>query len=220
MTLVKLRKKDDPLERDVEKEIDDGGLSPLSPPDAYAPPGSDQAVSYEKMHPVLRELRDEHAAMVLELDAFEALLSQVKADGVQRTTEAGLARFFRCLDESVFPHNRKEEKHVFPLLDRRLIESGEHTKSDPPTTGIELIEGEHDEFLQLAAVVFNFLGLAGRLPDPESRTIVLGTAVQQAELLVEGLRLHIFREEHVIFSLAHKYITSEEFDRMQAPVPA
>ena len=75
---------------------------------------------------------------------------------------------------------------------------------------------EHAKALQLAAVVVNFLGLVFRLPDERSGLIVLDAALEQGKNLVELLRLHIFREDNVVFSLAHRLISTAEFDQMQA----
>ncbi len=73
--------------------------------------------------------------------------------------------------------------------------------------------------MQITSVCFNFFGLASRLPDADSRTIVLDLAIEQGKALIEYLRLHIFREDNVIFPLAQKFITEEEFDEMDSKVP-
>jgi hemerythrin-like domain-containing protein len=62
----------------------------------------------------------------------------------------------------------------------------------------------------------NFLGLVFRLPDERSGMIVLDAALEQGKNLVELLRLHVFREDNVIFSLAHRLISTAEFDEMQS----
>ena len=214
MSLVKLRKKDDPIERDVDKGSEDEGLSPMAPPDAYAPPGDGLAIPYEEMHPVMQAFRDEHDSFGKVLAEFRSALDTMASSGVDRETDATVREFFRQLDEEVFPHNRREEKVLFPLLAQRLVESGEHSKGHERTTAVDLLEDEHDQILQLAAITFNLFALASRLPDAKSRTVVFDTALQQGMELAEVLRLHIFREDNVVFSLAHKLITASEFDRM------
>ncbi len=82
-----------------------------------------------------------------------------------------------------------------------------------------MLEDDHIKLMQLAAVTFNFLGLAARLPDPASRAIVLDAAVEQGKSLVEILRLHIFREDKVVFSSAAELITSKEFQEMEKQLP-
>ena len=82
------------------------------------------------------------------------------------------------------------------------------------------MEDEHAKAMQLAAVVVNFLGLVFRLPDERSAMIVLDTALEQGKNLVELLRLHVFREDNVVFSLAHRLIFRAEFDEMQSRAAA
>lgn len=214
MTLVKLHKKD-PLRRNVEKGEDDQGLSPMAPPDGYAPPGKGQFVPREQLHPFLQSLWDEHRALIDDLRKFEGILQAIQETGVSREVDRGLRDFFMAVDEKLIPHNRREEHLLFPLLAKRLEEHGEHSKQDEPTTGVDVLEHDHLQFIQRSAVVLNFLGMAGRLPDEASRLLMFDAAIEQGKVLVEQVRLHIFREDNIIFALAHEYITSEEFDRMQ-----
>ncbi len=214
MSLVKLRKKDDPIERDVDKEIIDNGLSPMAPPDAYDPPGEGLAIPYEEMHPLMRAFRDEHDSFGKVLAEFRSALDKMASSGVERETDVIVREFFRHLDEEVLPHNRREEKVLFPLLAERLVASGEHSKGNLRTTAVDLLEDDHEQILQLGAITFNLFALASRLPDAKSRTVVFDTALQQGMELAEVLRLHIFREDNVVFSLAHNLITPSEFDRM------
>ena len=76
------------------------------------------------------------------------------------------------------------------------------------------MEDDHLKFIQLGALAFNLLGLAARLRDPGSKSFTYDTAFSNAKELIETLRLHIFREDTVLFPLAHKLITAEEMDQM------
>jgi len=69
---------------------------------------------------------------------------------------SGLKQFFNFFDEKVPLHNQKEEKKLFPLLQEKLIETGEHNSKDTSYTGISLMEDEHIKVAQAAAIVFNF----------------------------------------------------------------
>jgi hemerythrin-like domain-containing protein len=206
----------DPLKRMVEKQSEQEEFSPMDPPDAYSPPGG-EAIPYEKMPPFLQKLMDEHNAGLKELDAFEKVLMQLQKQGLKpdKQVDAGLRRFFSFLDEHILPHNLKEEKILFPLLQKRLLEKGEHSQGQYPKTAVDMLEDDHIKLTQLAAVTFNFLGLAARLPDAASRAITLDAALEQGKALVELLRLHIFREDNVVFSLAVKHFTQDEFKVME-----
>lgn len=46
--------------------------------------------------------------------------------------------------------------------------------------------------------------------------IVLDAALEQGKNLVELLRLHVFREDSIVFPLAHRLISTAEFDSLQA----
>ena len=112
-------------------------------------------------------------------------------------------------------HSRREEFALFPKLNERLIESGEHGRAEVVTTAVDLMVDEHVQALQIAAVVVNFLGLVFRLPDENSKLIVLDAALEKGKSLVEILRLHIFREDNIVFSFAHRLLTTDEFEKIE-----
>ena len=205
----------DPLRRQAEHGTgSDQGLSPMNPPDAYAPPNI-EPLPAEAMHPFLRRFRDEHVPLMRGLDAFEEAILSVQKDGYTRESDAKLRNFFGFLEREFTPHSRREEAALFPLLRERLIATGEHGDGSVPATATEVMEDEHAKAMQLAAVVVNFLGLVFRLPDERSAMVVLDAALEQGKNLVELLRLHVFREDNIVFPLAHRLISQAEFDQMQ-----
>ncbi|MCK5208462.1 MAG: hemerythrin domain-containing protein, partial [Cyclobacteriaceae bacterium] len=123
--------------------------------------------------------------------------------------------FFRFFDTDILVHNRKEERHLFPILKQRLIESGEHSKEAIPKTPVDLMEDDHVKFIQLASLTFNILGLAARLPDNHSRMLTFDVAYNSGIELVELLRLHIYREDNILFPLAQKLLTKTEFSKIE-----
>lgn len=209
---------DDPLKRMVEKQTEQEEFSPMDPPEAYDPPQL-EAIPYEEMHPFLQELRDEHKDYAEKLEAFEEVLLHIQENGVDKGIEGKLSEFYRFFDSEIIKHSQREDKILFPLLHQRLIEKGEHSQGPDATTVTNVLEDDHVEAIQLAAISFNFFGLAARLPNPESRIIVLDAALNQGKTLIEHLRLHIFREDNVVFSQAHKYLSKEELDIMSQGSP-
>ena len=206
----------DPLRKQAEIGLGvSQGLSPMDPPDAYAP-ASMEPVPLEALHPFLRQFRDEHVPFMEELNAFEAAIVSIQKNGYARESDAKLRRFFHYLEQEFTPHSRREEAALFPLLRERLIASGEHGSGSAPATATEVMEDEHAKAMQLAAVVVNFLGLVFRLPDERSAMVVLDAALEQGKNLVELLRLHVFREDNIVFALAHRLISTAEFDQMQS----
>ena len=203
----------DPIRKQGQKEGDEG-LSPMDPPDAYSPPQMD-AVDYERMHPFLKTFMDEHELFVKELDAFESAIQNIETHGIDKEVNQKLKAFFQFFDENFIPHHQREEKTLFPALHDRLIEKGEHGQGWEPVTATRMMEDDHIRALQLAATTFNLFALSIRLPDQSSRLIVLDTALHQGKALVELMRLHIFRENTIVFSLAQKIIPSCQLDDMQ-----
>ncbi len=210
----------DPLKRMVEKQTEQEEYSPMNPPEAYEPPDID-AVPYEKMPRFLQNLMDEHKIYKEQLAVFESILNKLKESGLvpDPKIDEGLRAFFTFLDDMVVIHNLKEEKILFPILQNRLLEKGQHGQGLNPKTAIDMLEDDHIKLMQMAAVTFNFLGLAARLPDNASRAITLDAAIEQGKLLIEMLRLHIFREDNVVFSTAVELIAAKEFEEMEKQLP-
>lgn len=206
----------DPLKRMVERQSEQKEYSPMDPPDAYSPPGI-EAVPYDHMPLFIQKLMDEHKTFLQTLEMFEEILSKLQIDGLtpDPKVDEGLREFFKFLDDQIVHHNLKEEKILFPLLQKRLLEKGDHSQGHDRKTAVDMLENDHIQLMQLAAVTFNFLGLAARLTDAASRAIVLDAALEQGKALVEHLRLHIFREDAVVYTLAVKYITKREFKEME-----
>jgi len=208
----------DPLRKQAARGADGNEMSPMDPPEAYSPPAMNR-VSPEEMHPFLRKFGKEHTLFMEELKLFEETIIAIQKTGFTRELDGKLRHFFHFFDSDFVPHSQLEEGTLFPLLHRRLVAEGEHSpigagKGEVPTTAVDLMKADHLKAVQLAAVVLNFLGLAFRLPDEKSRLIVLDAALEQGKSLVELLRLHIFREDNIVFSSAHQLISATEFDRM------
>lgn len=204
------------LNRFVSKDLEETELSPFDPPNAYKPLNV-ETVPYDKMHPFLKNLIDEHEAFTNVLIGFETALINWKKNNWNFNSEIdyGLKQFFTFFDERVPLHNQKEEKKLFPLLHKKLIESGEHNAIDSSLTGINLMEDEHIKVAQAAAIVFNFLGLGSRLPDKLSQEITFEAAYQQGMAIIETMKLHIFREENILFPQAMKLFTLSEFELLR-----
>jgi hemerythrin-like domain-containing protein len=214
MISLKQLKDTDPLLRNAEKLMDQEEFSPMDPPEAYAPPAESE-IGYNEMHPFLQGLMDQHKSLISVMDRFEDTLARVASDGLDRELHGEITEFYRNLDEELTTHNALEEKFLFSLLRKRLIESGDHSNGQEKTTAVEMLEDDHVKFLQLAAISFNFIGLAGRLPDGASAAMTLDAGMEQGKVLIEQLRLHIFREDNVVFPMAQERITTDEFDAMQ-----
>lgn len=211
----KKMKEEDPILRNADKEANLEEFSAMDPPDAYSEShviGS----NYDVYHSFIQGLMDEHKALSEKIDAFDKALIQFKEGGYVFTKEINdtFNEFFTFFDNEIQPHNEKEEKIFFRILNDRLIESGEHSTSENPETAVQLMEDDHNKFIQLAALSFNLLGLATRLPDNTSRAITFDLAFNNGRELTELLKLHIFREDEILFPLAHKLFTQADYDQL------
>lgn len=213
--LKKLQEKE-PVKKDVEKGLEDTEHSPMDPPAAYDQPGKVK-VSFDTMDKSLLEFVDEHKIAMKQVEDFEKALVQFKTTGykVDHKINEIFGIFFKYFDEELLAHNDKEEKALFPLLRERLIEAGEHSKGEKPVTAIDIMEDDHVKFIQLGALSFNFFGLATRIKDEGSKNFILDTAYETARELIELLKLHIYREDYTLFPLAQKYLSKEEFEKIE-----
>ena len=188
--------------------------SPLNPPDAYHPPGSEN-IALEELHPFLQELVAEHETVKAALVKFEETLAVMKASGVTREINQNLKDFFQFFNDEFIPQVKREEKILFPFLTQALNKKREQSSGLAVTTAVDVMEEDHLKAIQLTSVIFNFFGLVSRLRDQVSRDLVMDAALEQADQLIELLRLHIFREDTIVFPLAQKSIDPQELSRLQ-----
>ncbi len=192
----------------------DDGASPYSPPDAYKPPKVDDDVPYEEHHPFIQNLMDEHKVVSDKLTEFEETLVMMENGKVDREVDKRLQAFFEYFDGELRTHNLDEEKVFFPMVSKMMNEEGTRSSGQDEFNSIDVLEDEHSKFLQMAAVTFNFFALFSRIPDERSRIIVLDAAIEESRAFVELLRVHIFREETIIFSYAHRNFSDEDFAKL------
>ena len=205
-------KEEDPIIRNAEKGTDEE-YSPMDPPEAYDETKS-IGLEYDQLHSNLKELCDEHKGAVEKCDAFEKALQNFKEGDFFITKEINDAfnSFFVHFDEHILPHNKKEERGLFPILRKRMLETGEHSKGENPHTPVDLMEDDHVKLLQLTTLSFNFLNLAFRIKDNEARFQIFDVFFHNAKELIELLKLHIYREDNTIFPMAQKLLTEEEMN--------
>jgi len=205
--------KQDPLKRIVERQKETEEFSPMDPPDAFLPPALDE-VKYEDMHPVIQSLMDEHVKCIAVIGTFENTLNELHTDGFSKKTLEGINDFFSFFDESIIEHNIKEDNTIFADLNIILQQKEEYSTGTEKTV-VDLLEEDHIKMLQLAAISFNLFGLITRIPDESSGLVILDLAVEQSKALIEMLKLHIFREDNVVFPIANNYLSTEVLDTMK-----
>lgn len=198
------------LERLVEHGLEGEVSSPMDPPAPYDL-SQPLKIPFEDLAPPLRDLVSDHEKFLPRIDAFEKAILEFKKNTYKMTPDVSQSfkAFFEMIDTEMLDHHIKEEKVLFPLLRKYLIERGECSPGRPPRTAIELMENDHLGTMQTASLVFNLIGLGSKIQHPESRNIVLDHAVEQAREMIESLRLHIFKENQVLFPQAQQLFKSE-----------
>jgi len=197
-----------------EIDIGENSASPFSPPDAYSASEKEEEIPYEDMHPILQRLIDEHKAFSEKLTEFEETIQIIESGKIDREIDKRLRDFFAYLDEEIIPHNQDEEKKLFPKISEKMNRDGTHSKGDENFNVIDVLEDEHVKTIQLSAVTFNMFALFARIPDERSRLMILDVAINQARKLIEMLKLHIYREDTIIFSYAHRNFSFEELGNL------
>jgi hemerythrin-like domain-containing protein len=199
---------DDPLRRFVEKESGGPEYSPMDPPDIPT------KINLNEYAPCLKSLIQEHKEFTSKIEEFEKAVIHLKEHGLIKDDEVNkiINAFFSYFDENILPHNFKEEKILFPVLNERLMEKEEYNQAGGKKTAVDMMEDDHIKLIQLSTITFNLFGLCVRLPDPKSHLLVLDLAIEQGLMLIELLRLHIYRENNIVFDLAQKHLTNEELN--------
>lgn len=213
------------IERFVESGLEEGISSPMDPPQAFHLAGIER-LERSALPAALGVLIDDHNIFLAVLDDFEKALIKFKDTGwnIDPETSKSLKAFFRYMDEEVSVHNAREEKALFPILHKKLVACGECSPGEYPKTAVDIMEDDHLKVAQANCLVFNLLGIGSRLKDADSRQTVFQIAYDQGREIVETMRLHIFKENEVLFLLAQKWITADEFQfilsRMNQQAPA
>jgi hemerythrin-like domain-containing protein len=154
-------------------------------------------IPYEDMHPFLQELIDEHHLYTKELNAFEEAVAMIESGKVDKEVDEKLRQFFTYFDEQIVSYDQEGEKYLFASVSKKMTE-------DENSNIIGSLETDHMKSIQMAAVAFNMLALFSR-----------DVALKQAKELLELLRVHIYREDTMIFPYAQRNFSDEELTEIQ-----
>ena len=116
----------------------------------------------------------------------------IESGKVDREVDEKLRQFFSYFDDQIVSYNQEGEKYLFARISKKMT-------ADEDFDVIDFLETDHVKSIQMAAVAFNMLALFLRIPDEKSRFIILDIALNQAKELLELLKVHIYREDTMIF---------------------
>jgi hemerythrin-like domain-containing protein len=145
-------------------------------------------------------LMDEHELVLVVVDAMEREVTSIQRTGeVHADRVAQMVDFTRNFTDGC--HHNKEEKVLFPLLERR-----EKAAGGP----VSVMLSEHEAGRQAIRAIDEALPRAAS--DPAARDAVAENLATYAHLL----RLHINKENSVLFPLADRVLDAGDKEQLAA----
>ncbi|MBI5216858.1 MAG: hemerythrin domain-containing protein [Ignavibacteriae bacterium] len=142
----------------------------------------------------------EHEEGVHYLHQLQTATKYISQSGFSFDAFMKLGEAIRFIDNELRAHNEKEEKYLFPLL--------EHHAGNP----VRIMLEEHRELWKL------FARIRQCVEDIEEGRIYATTVkelVQASDQLYELLLNHIKKEDEVLFPMAKKVLTQEEYEQLR-----
>jgi hemerythrin-like domain-containing protein len=169
------------------------GTSDKNNGSGQASPGRKETLSSQDP---LEILRQEHCRGLEELDKITVAIDSIHQNGFSAGAFEQIALSVRYLGSEMRKHYEKEERHLFPLLDKHLFESPNE------------IRYERREMWQ------SFNELINTIRDVEDGRFhgsAIRDLLQCAQQVVEHFRTHIHRENDIILPMVKRLLTSDEY---------
>jgi len=146
------------------------------------------------------ELRHEHDAVLLVVAAMEREVEDIKrTDAVDAQRVADMVDFTRNFTDGC--HHTKEEKVLFPLMESTSASAG---------GPVSVMLSEHDAGREYVR------GIVEGLPDVERSAAARAQVAENLAGYAYLLRLHINKENTVLFPLAEQILDDEAKERLAA----
>jgi hemerythrin-like domain-containing protein len=144
-------------------------------------------------------LGEDHQRTMHRLERLEPLLAEAEMRS-EEDIKNGLMEFESFLDTEVWAHFRKEEEHLFPLLDAHFPFENAPVAGGP----MRVLREEHQIIRKLAE------RLHMSMENSADKGGWLVAAKLSGRQLVTAIRKHIYKEDFVVFRLATSLLTEEE----------
>jgi hemerythrin-like domain-containing protein len=144
-------------------------------------------------------LRKEHGEGLKHLERLGNAADSIKANGFSVEAFEEIVNAVRWMNTDVRRHTDREEKYLFPLIER-------HSSNLP-----ELMRGEHRE---LGTAFTQLLDIVREIEEGRVRGSSIYEVVQLSYLIVDLMRIHINRENQFLFPLAKKLLSSSEYEAL------
>lgn len=158
-----------------------------------------QKPNEESAGSVFERMRAEHREVLARIDALEADTDRMgRTDGADAPTEQSIRDVLEHLRRQFDTHMRAEDEVIYPTLEEAL-----------PTAGrsVAPLRQEHGE---LRSMLSDLEGTLGRTPGRARNQQI---AVQGQDF-VDLLRIHIRKEESVVFAVAERMLQPTELARI------
>lgn len=145
----------------------------------------------------------EHEECLKYLARLHNAAEYIRTNGFSFEAYSQIAETIRFIDTVVRQHDEKEEKYLFPLMDRHVV--------GPPQS----LRSEHRELW------FAFRQLLRTVEDIEEGRLhgtSIAELVQSAEAVVEVLTSHITKENEVVYPMAKQVMTKEEYGQLKEQI--
>lgn len=150
-------------------------------------------------HPVFRKLREDHRRVLAEMSDLERAIGPVAEAGPLRPgMERRIHGIAAMLERQFATHMAGEAELLYPALAEAMPDA---------RPSLEPLEAEHAE---LRAMLDALVGLLGKPPSPVRDEQI---AVQVHDL-VDLLRIHIRKEEALVFLVAERILDEAAIDRL------
>ncbi|MDI6767502.1 MAG: hemerythrin domain-containing protein [Bacteroidota bacterium] len=147
-------------------------------------------------HDPLDILRHEHDRGLQELEKIITAIESIHKNGFSREAFQQIAESVKYVGSEMKKHYEKEERYLFPLLDKHLFESPNK------------IRYERREMWQSLNELINSIK---DIEDGRFHGSTVRDLLQCARQVVEHFRTHINRENDVILPMVKRLLTSAEY---------
>lgn len=150
-------------------------------------------------HDPIGLLRIEHEEGLKHLERLGNAADSIKSNGFSVEAFEEIVDAVRWMNTDVRRHTDREEKYLFPLIER-------HSSNLP-----ELMRGEHRE---LGTAFTQLLDIVREIEEGKVRGSSIYEVVQISYLIVDLMRIHINRENQFLFPLAKKILSVSEYEAL------
>lgn len=137
----------------------------------------------------------EHDTALEQLRVLKKSAAEIKTKGYTDKMFRTLLRSAEFVDEEVRVHNAKEEKALFPLVERYV---------DGPTNVMR------EEHIVLAKIYKKLHFSINALKENHSDKVARQELGEAAEAIVQLMVNHIHKENHILFPLVRRFLSKEE----------